>query len=64
MPMKKHKPVTSRLFHDNPDVMVLVANPAAAAEGISLHSVCHRASTLIAPSMPRITCSRKIAYTV
>ena len=32
-----------RLFHDNPDVMVLVANPAAAAEGISLHSVCHHA---------------------
>jgi SNF2 family DNA or RNA helicase len=32
-----------RLFHDNTDVMVLVANPAAAAEGISLHTVCHHA---------------------
>ncbi len=29
-------------FHE-PDVMVLVANPAAAAEGISLHTVCHHA---------------------
>jgi SNF2 family DNA or RNA helicase len=32
-----------RLFHDSADAMVLVANPAAAAEGISLHSVCHHA---------------------
>ena len=32
-----------RLFHDDPNVMVMVANPAAAAEGISLHTVCHHA---------------------
>ena len=32
-----------RLFHDDPTVFVMVANPAAAAEGISLHSVCHHA---------------------
>ena len=32
-----------KLFHDNPNVMVLVANPAAASEGISLHTVCHHA---------------------
>jgi len=32
-----------RLFHDDPTVMVMVANPAAAAEGISLHTVCHHA---------------------
>jgi SNF2 family DNA or RNA helicase len=32
-----------RLFHDDPSVMVLVANPAAAGEGISLHTVCHHA---------------------
>jgi SNF2 family DNA or RNA helicase len=32
-----------RLFHDDTDVMVLVANPAAAAEGISLHTICHQA---------------------
>jgi len=32
-----------RLFHDDPNVMVLVANPAAASEGISLHTVCHHA---------------------
>jgi len=30
-------------FHDNPDKMVLVANPAAASEGISLHKVCQYA---------------------
>jgi len=32
-----------RLFHDDPSVMVLVANPAAASEGISLHTICHHA---------------------
>lgn len=32
-----------RLFHDDPNVMVMVANPAAAGEGISLHTVCHHA---------------------
>ena len=30
-------------FHENPEKMVLVANPAAASEGISLHKVCHNA---------------------
>lgn len=30
-------------FHDNPNKMVLVANPAAASEGISLHKVCQYA---------------------
>lgn len=30
-------------FHENPDRMVLVANPAAASEGISLHKVCQNA---------------------
>jgi SNF2 family DNA or RNA helicase len=30
-------------FHDEEDVMVMVANPAAAGEGISLHTVCHHA---------------------
>lgn len=30
-------------FHENPSKMVLVANPAAASEGISLHKVCHNA---------------------
>ena len=30
-------------FHDDPSAWVLVANPAAAAEGISLHTVCHHA---------------------
>lgn len=30
-------------FHENPDSLVLVANPAACAEGISLHTVCHHA---------------------
>ena len=32
-----------KLFHDSPEVMVMVANPAAASEGISLHRVCHHA---------------------
>ncbi len=32
-----------RLFHDSQDVMVMVANPAAAGEGISLHKICHNA---------------------
>jgi SNF2 family DNA or RNA helicase len=30
-------------FHENPNSFVLVANPAACAEGISLHTVCHHA---------------------
>lgn len=30
-------------FHDDPHCWVLVANPAAAGEGISLHTVCHNA---------------------
>lgn len=30
-----------RLFHDNKNVRVMVANPAAASEGISLHRICH-----------------------
>lgn len=30
-------------FHDDPSMFVLVANPAACAEGISLHTVCHHA---------------------
>ena len=30
-------------FHQNPEKMVLVANPAAASEGISLHKVCQYA---------------------
>lgn len=30
-------------FHNNPQKMVLVANPAAASEGISLHKVCQYA---------------------
>jgi hypothetical protein len=30
-------------FRDNPNTSVLVANPAAASEGISLHDVCHHA---------------------
>lgn len=30
-------------FHADPDAFVLVANPAACAEGISLHTVCHHA---------------------
>ncbi len=32
-----------KLFHDDPNCMVMVANPAAASEGISLHRVCHHA---------------------
>lgn len=32
-----------RLFHDDPSVMAMIANPAAAGEGISLHTVCHHA---------------------
>jgi SNF2 family DNA or RNA helicase len=30
-------------FHDDRNAMVLVANPAAASEGISLHKICHTA---------------------
>jgi SNF2 family DNA or RNA helicase len=30
-------------FKNDPECMVLVANPAAAGEGISLHTVCHHA---------------------
>lgn len=30
-------------FRDNPKVRVMVANPAAASEGVSLHDVCHHA---------------------
>lgn len=30
-------------FHDDKGAMVLVANPAACSEGISLHTVCHHA---------------------
>ncbi|OLP64757.1 hypothetical protein BACPU_23470 [Bacillus pumilus] len=30
-------------FHDDESSMVLIANPAAASEGISLHTVCHHA---------------------
>lgn len=32
-----------KLFHDDKNVRVLVANPAAASEGVSLHHVCHHA---------------------
>jgi SNF2 family DNA or RNA helicase len=32
-----------RRFHDDPDCKVMIANPAAAGEGISLHIACHRA---------------------
>jgi len=32
-----------RLFHDDPNVRILVANPAAASEGVSLHRICHHA---------------------
>lgn len=32
-----------KLFHSDPSVMVMVANPAAASEGVSLHTVCHHA---------------------
>lgn len=30
-------------FHEDPSCMVLIANPATAGEGISLHTVCHEA---------------------
>jgi SNF2 family DNA or RNA helicase len=30
-------------FHEDPDCFVLVGNPAACGEGISLHTVCHNA---------------------
>jgi SNF2 family DNA or RNA helicase len=30
-------------FHDDPNMFVLLANPAACSEGISLHTVCHHA---------------------
>ncbi|PZR01416.1 MAG: ATP-dependent helicase, partial [Flavobacterium psychrophilum] len=30
-------------FHDDPNMHVLIANPAACSEGISLHMVCHHA---------------------
>lgn len=30
-------------FHSDPNCMCLIANPAAAGEGISLHTVCHNA---------------------
>lgn len=32
-----------RKFHEDQNCMVLIANPAAAGEGISLHTVCHDA---------------------
>jgi SNF2 family DNA or RNA helicase len=32
-----------RRFHFDPSVRVLIANPAAASEGISLHTICHHA---------------------
>ena len=32
-----------KAFHDNDNVMVMVANPAAAGEGVSLHRICHHA---------------------
>lgn len=32
-----------KLFHDDPHVQVMVANPAAASEGVSLHKICHHA---------------------
>ena len=32
-----------KLFHDDPTALVMVANPAAASEGVSLHRVCHHA---------------------
>jgi SNF2 family DNA or RNA helicase len=32
-----------RRFHEDADCMVMIANPAAAGEGISLHTVCHEA---------------------
>lgn len=32
-----------RRFHDDPSCMTMIANPAAAGEGISLHKICHDA---------------------
>lgn len=32
-----------KLFHDDQHTRVMVANPAAASEGVSLHTVCHHA---------------------
>jgi SNF2-related domain len=32
-----------RAFHDDPGTKVMIANPAAAGEGISLHRACHHA---------------------
>lgn len=32
-----------KAFHDDPNTKVMVANPAAASEGVSLHRVCHHA---------------------
>lgn len=32
-----------KIFHYDPNCFVMVANPAAASEGISLHTVCHHA---------------------
>ena len=34
-----------RLFHDDSSVRIMVANPAAASEGVSLHRVCHQQLT-------------------
>lgn len=32
-----------RRFHEDPACVVMIANPAAAGEGISLHEICHEA---------------------
>ncbi|WP_341789635.1 C-terminal helicase domain-containing protein [Rickettsia endosymbiont of Polydrusus tereticollis] len=32
-----------KLFHDDPNIKIMVANPAAASEGVSLHKICHYA---------------------
>lgn len=32
-----------RRFHEDPETMVMIANPAAAGEGISLHRACQHA---------------------
>ncbi len=32
-----------RKFHEDPSCMVMIANPAACSEGISLHQICHEA---------------------
>lgn len=32
-----------KIFHSDPNVRIMVANPAAASEGVSLHRVCHHA---------------------